>query len=376
MEAMGHIERAISSVMPFAFLHLMNFVLFFFAMSAPFVFITSYKWLAPLPSMLVTASLFGIAEMGSLLDDPFGWEHPRHDLTATGWMLYMETTSIHETVAQISGETDESTHSGVDSLILSGGAAPKALEPLTVWEMLRRHRGVSTSVSYFSYLTCIRGTVFSWIWPMMSLMVFLGVIVQFYKLWVCGSGATNHRQCDMFFAPDAVDIVGRLSLYVVVYRFFFAFRVFYEAKTGIFDVVYGIHLLNVHACTHLLESPSGKQTSEKARDHVRRVRIKLLRLTHALYQAIKRDLRRQHAPFTHNKVPSWTSSLAERDESTLGLLLDFEKAGMKRSLLDMRSDERVAGIASRVLYQIETAREEGYVCNRGASMMVLSLIHN
>ena len=38
MEAMGHIERAISSVMPFAFLHLMNFVLFFFAMSAPFVF--------------------------------------------------------------------------------------------------------------------------------------------------------------------------------------------------------------------------------------------------------------------------------------------------------------------------------------------------
>lgn len=370
MEAMGHIERAISSVMPFAFLHLMNFVLFFFAMSAPFVFITSYKWLAPLPSMLVTASLFGIAEMGSLLDDPFGWEHPRHDLTATGWMLYMETTSIHETVAQISGETDESTHSGVDSLILSGGAAPKALEPLTVWEMLRRHRGVSTSVSYFSYLTCIRGTVFSWIWPMMSLMVFLGVIVQFYKLWVCGSGATNHRQCDMFFAPDAVDIVGRLSLYVVVYRFFFAFRVFYEAKTGIFDVVYGIHLLNVHACTHLLESPSGKQTSEKARDHVRRVRIKLLRLTHALYQAIKRDLRRQHAPFTHNKVPSWTSSLAERDESTLGLLLDFEKAGMKRSLLDMRSDERVAGIASRVLYQIETAREEGYVCNRGASMMV------
>ena len=86
---------------------------------------------------------------------------------------------------------------------------------------------------------------------MMSLMVFLGVIVQFYKLWVCGSGATNHRQCDMFFAPDAVDIVGRLSLYVVVYRFFFAFRVFYEAKTGIFDVVYGIHLLSVHAaCTH------------------------------------------------------------------------------------------------------------------------------
>jgi len=370
MEAMGDIERAISSVMPFAFLHLMNVVLFFFAMSAPFVFITSYKWLALLPSMLVTASLFGIAEMGSLLDDPFGWEHPRHDLTATGWMLYMETTSIHEKVAQIAGESDESTHSGVDSLILSGGAAPKALEPLTLWEMLRRHRGVSTSVSYFSYLTCIRGTVFPWIWPMMSLMIVLGVIVQFYKLWVCGNGVSDHRQCDMFFAPDAVDIVGRLSLYVVVYRFFFAFRVFNEAKTGIFNVVYGIHLLNVHSCAHLPESPPGKQTSDKARDHVRSVRTKLLRLSQALYQAIKRDLRRQHAPSAHNAVPDWTSSLAERDESTLGLLLDFEEQHVKRSLLDMRSDERVAGIASRVLYQIETAREEGYVCNRGASMMV------
>ena len=110
VNAVADIERIVSSSMPFAFIHLMNFVVFFFALSSPFVFITSYKWLAVVPSMLVTLSLFGIAELGSLLADPFGWEDPKHDLTKVGWALYTETIAIHEKCARAVGDAEETTH--------------------------------------------------------------------------------------------------------------------------------------------------------------------------------------------------------------------------------------------------------------------------
>jgi len=50
-------ERIVSTKMPFQYLHMVNFLLFIFVYSAPFVFTTGFKWLSPIPSCIVVGSL-------------------------------------------------------------------------------------------------------------------------------------------------------------------------------------------------------------------------------------------------------------------------------------------------------------------------------
>ena len=376
VNAVADIERIVSSSMPFAFIHLMNFVVFFFALSSPFVFITSYKWLAVVPSMLVTLSLFGIAELGSLLADPFGWEDPKHDLTKVGWALYTETIAIHEKCARAVGDAEETTHSGVDALVLSGAAAPKALRDLTVWEAVRRQRGVDSTSSYFSYLFRLRNTVFPHIWPMMFVMMFIGVGAQFYKLEFCGDDVTDHRMCDVVFAPAAVSIIGRMTMFAVVYRFFFAFRVFYEAKTGIYDLLYSLYTLNIQACAHLRElSRAGKPIKDNSAKAVRKARYAVLRLSCALFASMRQSLNKDlaHGETKTKLSDAHTLFYDEDAESLLGALLDEEGKNSFLKLFDASSEERVATIAARLLAEVETARSSGCITNRGAAMMANSM---
>ena len=66
LEAYKHMERIVSTKMPFQYLHMVNFLLFIFVFSAPFVFTTGFKWLSPIPSCIVAISFYGVAEVGAM----------------------------------------------------------------------------------------------------------------------------------------------------------------------------------------------------------------------------------------------------------------------------------------------------------------------
>ena len=85
LEAYKHMERIVSTKMPFQYLHMVNFLLFIFVFSAPFVFTTGFKWLSPIPSCIVAIAFYGVAEVARSIEDPYSWVKPCHDLSGVGW---------------------------------------------------------------------------------------------------------------------------------------------------------------------------------------------------------------------------------------------------------------------------------------------------
>ena len=96
LEAHKHMERIVNTKMPFQYLHAVNFLLFVFVFSAPFVFTTGFKWLSPVPSCIVAVAFYGVAEVARSIEDPYSWEQPSHDLSGVGWRLFVESLELHE----------------------------------------------------------------------------------------------------------------------------------------------------------------------------------------------------------------------------------------------------------------------------------------
>ena len=108
LEAHKHMERVVSTKMPFQYLHAVNFLLFVFVFSAPFVFTTGFKWLSPVPSCIVAVAFYGVAEVARSIEDPYSWEQPCHDLSGVGWRLYVESLELHE--ASVENEDKRTEH--------------------------------------------------------------------------------------------------------------------------------------------------------------------------------------------------------------------------------------------------------------------------
>jgi predicted membrane chloride channel (bestrophin family) len=108
LEAHKHMERVVSTKMPFQYLHAVNFLLFVFVFSAPFVFTTGFKWLSPVPSCIVAVAFYGVAEVARSIEDPYSWEQPCHDLSGVGWRLYVESLELHE--ASVENEDKRAEH--------------------------------------------------------------------------------------------------------------------------------------------------------------------------------------------------------------------------------------------------------------------------
>lgn len=414
LQACSDMQRILSSVMPFAFLHVMNFATFFFTMTAPFVFITSYKWLAALPSMLVTMSLYGSAELGSLMEDPFSWSDPKHDLKKFGWALYTETLALHQETADVTPErrslsrvasekvrhsmreerrgadvdvapSQSAAHSGVDAIVLTGAGAPQALKSRTVSSAIHKahadFQSETQRIRYIRDLFRFNDTVFPWVWPQMLLVIFFGVGAQYYKLAVCGDDVTDHSECGVVFAPAASAIIGRILMFIIVYRFFFAFKVFYEAKTGVFAITHGVHLLNVKACAYMREGGGAKDTAI-----VRRALRDVLRLSGALFAAIRQSLREQRECDESDGSDASMRILLfdERASPALGVLLsrefdedknsivlndaaDSDGTGFCLQLAVVAPRERVTLIAARILANVNVYRRAGYISDRAAA---------
>jgi len=87
-------EKIVTTPVPYQYLHMVNFVLFCYVFSAPFVFSASFKWITFFPSAVLALGFYGIAEIGRIIADPFNWTEPRHDLTGIGKRIANETLRI------------------------------------------------------------------------------------------------------------------------------------------------------------------------------------------------------------------------------------------------------------------------------------------
>jgi len=60
-------ERIVSTPIPFTYTHMLQLILFFFVFSAPFVFTTTFHWIAFVPSVIVAIGFYGVNEMGKVI---------------------------------------------------------------------------------------------------------------------------------------------------------------------------------------------------------------------------------------------------------------------------------------------------------------------
>lgn len=94
LESFKTCEKIVTTPVPYQYLHMLNFVLFCYVFSAPFVFSASFKWITFFPSAVLALGFYGIAEIGRIIADPFNWTEPRHDLTGIGRRIASETLRI------------------------------------------------------------------------------------------------------------------------------------------------------------------------------------------------------------------------------------------------------------------------------------------
>ena len=89
-------ERIVSTPIPHTYTHMLQLILFFFVFSAPFVFTTTFHWIGFVPSVIVAVGFYGVNEIGKLIQDPFDWRQPCHDLSGMGRRAGRRTCVLHE----------------------------------------------------------------------------------------------------------------------------------------------------------------------------------------------------------------------------------------------------------------------------------------
>jgi hypothetical protein len=140
---------------------------------------------------------------------------------------------------------------------------------------------------------------------------------------------------------------------------------------------------NVKACAFLREFVADKELSAGDKGEIRRARIEILRLSGALFAAIRQSLREQRV--SEDELARTISKLHGAEifffdnhaKPTFGALLaanDDDFSAFSIELLRATPEERVSVIALRLLSHIESSRRRGYVNNRGAATMTNSTL--
>lgn len=91
-------ERIAVTPFPFVYMQTLNLLLFFFVFSSGFMFSYTFKWITPLPCIILAMGFYGLNEIARALQDPFSWDEPMHDLSLVGWRIYRENLAIHHWV--------------------------------------------------------------------------------------------------------------------------------------------------------------------------------------------------------------------------------------------------------------------------------------
>ena len=129
LAALKTCERVVTTPIPFQYIQMCNFVTFFFTYSAPFIFTVSYQYISFFPSCLLAMAFYGINSIGEVIERPFNWQEPNHDLTGVGLRVWRECVQIHRRCADRDASIIN-TAAGVGGGAVSKHAADGATEAL------------------------------------------------------------------------------------------------------------------------------------------------------------------------------------------------------------------------------------------------------
>ena len=421
LSAYKAMERIVSTPIPFTYLHTLQFILFFFVFSAPFVFTTTFHWIGFVPSVIVAIGFYGINEMGKLIEDPFDWRQPCHDLSGVGLRVYRENLKIHENAAEradrdaksagdaaskragegffgvlkmvlerhdAAKEKTESSVSTVNSS-LSPGRSPsrsgasssrtstrsRSVYGGEVEPSVTNADGASESygeeldsgpLTFVTILFRYRGTVLPKIAPQVILAAGMSVWAQVVKIYWCGADITSHSQCPLAFSETAHSVAGGIIGFMLVFRTSISYYRFYEGKKYLGHLYDALRNANIAFCSFMRssESDAGAERFDRA---LNADRVQLRRLSSVLYAFIRQSVREHrhgYKPGCH--APATDASLVEEDvfgRPSLGTLLtDAEKAEFRA----IDPNNRANMVVWRMQSIVEHHRRLGNISERGA----------
>ena len=276
LQACNNLERISETKMPWIYLHLLNFALFAFVFSAPFIFTAGFGWLSPAPAMLVAIAFYGTAEVSRNMENPFDYDNDGHDIEAAGLAHYKESRMLRQatfiwalphSISTIlsSGKNLMSVPlvSKVDAVVDAGFPEAIVTETTSVDGSESDLKNISDDIEsvqvnktvekkekavvvsgkieaesrsharVFRDIFKFRNTVWSKLIPQCVMAGLLACLAQAAKVWKCGSDVRDLTQCQVTFSKDAHTAVASILAFVIVYRFRYAYERYYEAKVSL-----------------------------------------------------------------------------------------------------------------------------------------------
>ena len=331
LSAYKSMERIVSTPIPFTYLHMLQFILFFFVFSAPFVFTTTFHWIGYVPSVIVAIGFYGINEMGKLIQDPFNWQQPCHDLSGLGLRIYKENLKIHEHAEQFDPKADKNTvkrrdsyktltdallrhdsetgegmrrnislasvgSTSSNSVATHGSSGDGKERKAAGTPSVSKTKGASEtygeelSVGPFTFVTVLfryRGTVLPKIMPQTLLAAAVSIFAQIIKIYWCGANITSHSECPLAFSETAHSVAGGIIGFMLVFRTSISYYRFYEGKKYLCHLYDSIRNANIAFCSFL-------RVGDDERDHDSKInadKVELRRLSNILFGFIRQAVR-------------------------------------------------------------------------------------
>lgn len=389
--------RIVTTPIPITYLHMVQYLVFFYVYSAPFVFSASFTYVTPFPSVVLALGFYGINEIGLCLQDPFSWVEPRHDMSAVGNRLTKENLQIHLLMGQ---EEQALTKSGSSSKLLATMAAAmkqreeaaaaeanaKAAEAEAARAAGRKDAAITKvaaasgrelGLGLFSFVTVIfqmKGTVLPKVGVNVVIAILMGFFANEVKYWWCGDEVPSHQSCDITFSPTAHSIVGGVLGFLLVFRTDIAYYRYYEGKKFVGQIYMAVRNVNVAFNAFMRADVDGEKhfdasTVEAVQEQLTLDHIELRRLSNVLYACIRQGLREQR-----HGMPDDTTGLTNLNDSDLVKIDTYGLPSMAVLLTDEEKDElakfdpanRPNVVAAHIQSIVEHHRRMGNVSERGA----------
>ena len=346
LAALTSCERIVETPVPFQYVQMSHFVTFFFVYSAPFIFTTSYQYISFFPSCLLAMAFYGINCIGEVIERPFDWREPNHDLAGIGRRVWRECAQLHSrcaahdarTIAEGDDAHDdarrelerlvERAEDGEDDQIKIS-AAPTTRDAPTTFEETRsnqprfsqfhaararrasasQHARLLAAREYpretFSFLTGLfsgSSNALRRATPQVVAAAATGVVANAAKRLWCGAHVSRSSECALTFHTEAHAICGAIIGFLLVFCANIAYVKFYEAKTAAGAVYHGLRNVNVCAASFLRPAERGEpgyvedeRERELQMDQTRRDVREINRLVDVLFAFLRTALReRRH----------------------------------------------------------------------------------
>jgi predicted membrane chloride channel (bestrophin family) len=320
-------ERVVTTPIPFQYLQMSNFVTFFFTYSAPFIFTVSYQYISFFPACLLAMAFYGINSVGEVIERPFNWREPNHDLTGVGLRVWRECVQIHRRCASRDAET-LSAHGVTDvaesePFVAFEELARRAAEPPDVENVLAsskelrrnfRSRRASAVVMAnelasreyprhtFSFLTGLfdgSNETLRRVVPQVLLAAAIGAVANWAKVHMCGADVKLSSECSVTFHTEAHAICGAIIGFLLVFCANIAYLRYYEARSAVGDIYHGLRNMNIEFASFLRAPIAGEPGHVPAKGtdlpddaaSIKDDQLELRRLSNVLFAFIRQALR-------------------------------------------------------------------------------------